>query len=276
MSEDKTWFEKVQHWFNRVPESTAELIELLREVCKEGVVDANALMMLEGVLEVSELTVSQILVPRTQMTSLCVTEKPEDFIARVTESGHSRFPVFDAKYEHVIGVLLAKDLLPLLVDPSKMTNFDFEDYVRTVMVVPETKRLESLLQAFRQTSQHMAVAVDEYGSVVGLVTIEDILEQIVGDIADESDTEEDQGYTVKPQADGSFVVKAMMPLHEFNEYFATQYPEQSAANTIGGFLMAQAHRVPRKGEVFHLGDFTFTVLRADYRRLYLLSVKPSE
>jgi magnesium and cobalt transporter len=276
MNEDKTWFEKVQHWFNRVPEDTVELIELLREVCKEGVIDANALMMLEGVLEVSELTVSQILVPRAQMTSLCVTEKPKDFIARVAESGHSRFPVFDAKYEHVVGILLAKDLLSLLVDSDKMTNFDFEEYVRTVMIVPETKRLESLLQEFRQASQHMAVAVDEYGSVVGLVTIEDILEQIVGDIADESDTEEDQGYIVKPQADGSFVVKAMMPLHEFNEYFATQYPEQSAANTIGGFLMAQAHRVPRKGEVFHLGDFTFTVLRADYRRLSLLSVKPSE
>jgi magnesium and cobalt transporter len=234
------------------------------------VIHGEALAMIEGVFQVSELTVAEIMIPRTQMVSVDQSESPEQFIPKIYESGHSRFPVFDEEQEQVVGILLAKDLLKLLINNHLPQSFDFDEYLRPVMVVPESKRLDSLLQTFKADRQHMAIAVDEYGSVAGLVTIEDILEQIVGSIDDEYDMDEDEHYVIK-QPNGSLIVKALMPLDEFNQEFDVQF-ETTDINTIGGYLLSCWHRMPKRNDSIQCGPLLFTVLHADYRRLHLLSV----
>lgn len=274
MSEERNWLGKISHWFNRAPETKAELVDLLREIKVEGVLDAESLAMIEGVLQVSELTIGQIMIPRAQMISVCETEAPSEFIPKICESGHSRFPVFDAKHEQILGIMLAKDLLPLLTGKVSNEKFDFDDYLRPAMIVPETKRLDSLLQEFKRSHQHMAIAVDEYGSVGGLVTIEDVLEQIVGEIVDEYDMDENENYVIR-QPNGSMVVKAAMPLEDFNCYFGADY-DVAEAGTIGGYLLSRWHHLPRRNESIQCGHFLFTVLHADHRRLHLVSVRQIE
>lgn len=272
MSDERSWIDKVTHWFDRIPENTRDLIELLHEIKKEGVLDAESLAMIEGVLQVSELTVAQIMIPRAQMVSVIEAEKPSVFIQRIYESGHSRFPVFDDRREQVKGIFLAKDLLQLILDKTESAHFDFIEYLRPAMIIPETKRLDSLLQEFRRGHQHMAIAVDEYGTVVGLVTIEDVLEQIVGEIDDEYDTDDDEEHHFKQQPNGTVVIKATLPLDAFNAHFGTDY-RQGKASTIGGFLLNHWHHLPRRNESLRLNGLVFTVLKADHRRIHLLSVK---
>ena len=275
MSKKNTsWFEKIKRCLERVPKNQRELIDLLRSLQTDSILSSDALTMIEGVFQVSELTVTQIMIPRTQMVSVNSNQTPEDFIPRIWESGHSRFPVFDEKNEQVIGTLLAKDLLKLLIEPEAIGKFDFHEYLRTAIFVPESKRLDSLLQEFKRNHQHMAIVVDEYGSISGLVTIEDVLEQIVGSIDDEYDLDEDQNYLIE-QANGTIVVKAIMPLEEFNHYFKVNYPITEASNTIGGYLLSIWHRVPRRNEQIQCDQLIFTVLHADYRRIHLLSVMPA-
>ncbi len=271
MSEEKNWLEKITHWFDRIPGNKGELIELLREIKITKIIDSESLAMIEGVLQVSQLTAAQIMVPRAQMVFVDESENPEAFLQRIKDSGHSRFPVFDAAHEQVRGCLLAKDLLQLLIDPSANKSFQFDEYIRPALVIPETKRLDSLLQEFKRSHQHLAIVVDEYGSIIGLVTIEDVLEQIVGEIDDEHDTDEG-GNFVKTQADGSVVVKAIMPLKEFNEYFHTNF-DLKKAETIGGLLLSHWHHLPRQQESLTLEGLTFTVIRADHRRIHLLAVQ---
>ena len=274
MSKSHPWFEKISHWLKHVPQTQHELIDLLRAMKQEGVIKGESLSMLEGVFQVSELTVAQIMVPRTQMVSVDQSESPEEFIPKIYESGHSRFPVFDENHEQVVGIILAKDLLKLLANHNVVEPFDFDEYLRPVMIVPESTRLDNLLQTFKCDKQHLAIAVDEYGSVGGLVTIEDVLEQIVGSIDDEYDMDEDEHYVTK-QPNGSVIVKAIMPLDEFNEEFSVDY-DTSEANTIGGYLLSRWHRMPRRNDSIQCGPLHFTVVHADYRRLYLLSVSQNE
>lgn len=270
MSKSHNWLEKITHWLKQLPETQQELIDLLRVLREEGVLNGESLAMIEGVFQVSELTVAQIMIPRTQMVSVDQSELPELFIPKIYESGHSRFPVFDEDQEQVVGILLAKDLLKLLVNDHATQSFNFDDYLRPVMIVPETTRLDNLLQEFKRDRQHMAIAVDEYGSVAGLLTIEDVLEQIVGSIDDEYDMDEDEHYVIK-QPNGSVIVKAIMPLDEFNQAFGVQYVT-TGANTIGGYLLSCWHRMPKRHDSIQCGPLTFTVVHADYRRLHLLSV----
>jgi magnesium and cobalt transporter len=276
MSEERTWLEKISHWFSSTPETKTGLIDLLREIKTAGVIDAESLAMIEGVFQVSEIAVMQIMIPRMQMVSLNQSELPNEFIAKIAESGHSRFPVFDEKSEQVIGILLAKDLLKLLINNDVNQKFDLTEYIRPVMVVPEMKRLDSLLQEFKHSHQHMAIAVDEYGSVVGLVTIEDVLEQIVGSIDDEYDTDQEENYIIQ-QPNGTVMVKSIMPLEKFNQYFNVNYDNNNEASTIGGYLLSRWHRIPRRNESIQCDSLKFTIIHADHRRLHLISVeRPSD
>jgi len=246
----------------------AQLVEMLAESQQRGVLDADAFAMLEGVLAVADLQVRDIMIPRVQM--VCVHR--DDPIARilpaVVESGHSRFPVLDGDRDDVVGILLAKDLLRLFAG-AKPSKFDMREYLRPVVFVPESKRLNVLLKEFRGNRNHMAIVVDEYSGVAGLVTIEDVIEQIVGEIDDEFDVEDDQN--IRREADRQFSVRGSTRIDEFNKYFHAELPEQEF-DTVAGLVMKEFGRMPRRGESVALGEFEFRVQRADRRRIDSLRV----
>jgi len=246
----------------------SQLVEMLAESQQRGVLDADAFAMLEGVLAVADLQVRDIMIPRVQM--VCVYR--EDPIARilpaVVESGHSRFPVLDGDRDDVIGILLAKDLLRLFAGATP-EKFDMREYMRPVVFVPESKRLNVLLKEFRGNRNHMAIVVDEYSGVAGLVTIEDVIEQIVGDIDDEFDVEDDQN--IHREADRQFSVRGSTRIDEFNQFFNVALQE-GEFDTVAGLVMKQFGRMPRRGESVTLGEFEFRVLRTDRRRIDSLRV----
>jgi magnesium and cobalt transporter len=246
----------------------AQLVQMLAESQQRGVLDADAFAMLEGVLAVADLQVRDIMIPRVQM--VCVHR--DDPIARilpaVVESGHSRFPVLDGDRDDVVGILLAKDLLRLFAGAT-LSKFDMREYLRPVVFVPESKRLNVLLKEFRGSRNHMAIVVDEYSGVGGLVTIEDVIEQIVGEIDDEFDVEDDQN--IRREADRQFSVRGSTRIDEFNQYFNTALPE-GEFDTVAGLVMKQFGRMPRRGESATLGEFEFRVQRADRRRIDSLRV----
>jgi magnesium and cobalt transporter len=227
--------------------------------------------MIEGVLQVADMQVREIMVPRAQMDVVDLSLGPEEFLPVVTESGHSRFPVIDGDRDKVIGILLAKDLLPYLqLDKKKRARFNLRDILRPAVFVPESKRLNVLLREFKASRHHMAMVVDEYGGVAGLVTIEDVLEQIVGEIRDEHDIDAEDVMIIE-RAEGEYVVKALTPLDDFNTRLGTTFV-QGEVDTIGGFVMARLGRVPRRGEKLDVNDWRFEILRADSRRVHLLKV----
>jgi len=246
----------------------AQLVEMLAESRQRGVLDADAFAMLEGVLAVADLQVRDIMIPRVQM--VCVHR--DDPIARilpaVVESGHSRFPVLDDDRDDVVGILLAKDLLRLFAG-STPAKFDMREYMRPVVFVPESKRLNVLLKEFRGSRNHMAIVVDEYSGVAGLVTIEDVIEQIVGDIDDEFDVEDDQN--IRREAERQFNVRGSTRIDEFNQFFNVELPA-GQFDTVAGLVMKQFGRMPRRGESVTLGEFEFRVLRTDRRRIDSLRV----
>ena len=228
--------------------------------------------MIEGVFQVSEMKVRDIMVPRGQMDVVDKNQPPETYLATVIESGHSRYPVIDADKDKVVGILLAKDLLRYFqLDKKKRARFNLHDWLRPAVFVPESKRLNVLLREFRANRNHMAIVVDEYGGVAGLVTIEDVLEQIVGDIADEYDIDEEA--LISPRENGEFVVKALMPLADFNTRFNTGLT-RGEIDTVGGLVMAALGHVPRRGERVEIESLRFEVLRADSRRVHLLKITP--
>jgi magnesium and cobalt transporter len=230
--------------------------------------------MIEGVLQVGEMHVRDIMVPRAQMVVVNSDSQPDDFVASVTESGHSRFPVIGDNRDEVEGVLLAKDLLGYYAR-DEVQKFDMDDAMRPAVFIPESKRLNVLLREFRESRNHMAIVVDEYGGVAGLVTIEDVLEQIVGEIDDEHDTEE--GSFIRRLSNGEHNVKAITPIDDFNDYFKTAFSDDEF-DTIGGVVIKAFGRLPGRGETNNIGGVTFKVLRADKRRVHLLrvlSVEPS-
>ena len=266
--EQKSWLERVTDLFSGEPADRADLQEVLRAAADRQVIDGDVLNILFGALQVSEMRVRDIMIPRSQLVYLRADARPKDFLPLLIESRHSRFPVIGDDLDDVKGILHAKDILPLLLD-EHLDDFDIKDCMRRATVVPESKRLNDLLQEFRSIRNHMAVVVDEYGNVAGAVTIEDVLEQIVGDIEDEHDVE-DEDY-VKRLDDGNFTVKAVMPIDEFNEYFDCEMPEDEF-DTIGGIILRAFGHLPKRDEGVDVGDFYFRVLNADSRRIRLLHV----
>ena len=246
----------------------AQLVEMLAESRQRGVLDADAFAMLEGVLAVADLQVRDIMIPRVQMVCLHRDDPIARILAAVVESGHSRFPVLDDDRDDVVGILLAKDLLRLFADATP-AKFDMREYMRPVVFVPESKRLNVLLKEFRGSRNHMAIVVDEYSGVAGLVTIEDVIEQIVGEIDDEFDVEDDQN--IRREAERQFNVRGSTRIDEFNQFFNVELPA-GEFDTVAGLVMKQFGRMPRRGESVTLGEFEFRVLRTDRRRIDSLRV----
>ncbi|HTW74651.1 MAG TPA: transporter associated domain-containing protein [Steroidobacteraceae bacterium] len=246
----------------------SQLIEMLDEAQQRGLLDADAFAMLEGVLEVAELQVRDIMVPRAQMLCLRREEPIARILAAVVDSGHSRYPVLADDRDDVVGVLLAKDLLRLYAT-GMPAEFEMREYLRPATFVPESKRLNVLLKEFRLNRNHMAIVIDEYGGVAGLVTIEDVIEQIVGDIDDEFDVEDDQD--IRREAERQFSVRGSTRIGDFNRYFNVELPEEEF-DTIAGLVMKQFGRMPRRGESVSLGELEFRVTRADRRRIDTLRV----
>jgi magnesium and cobalt transporter len=262
----KTVLERLSAFIFREPENRAELLTALQDAHERNLLDADALSMMEGVLQVSELRALDLMVPRSQMDVIDLGEPPESWIPRVIETAHSRFPVIEGNRDHVLGVLLAKDLVRYYHDKQ----FDARTLVRPALFVPETKPLNVLLREFRANRNHMAIVIDEYGGVAGLITIEDVLEQIVGDIDDEFDRDERADHIVA-EPDGRYRVKALTEIAEFNAAFATHLSD-AAANTIGGLITEHLGHVPKRGDAIELEDLRFEVLRADARRALLFQV----
>lgn len=263
-----SWLARLNKVLSGEPQDRKQLVDVLRDAEKRNLVDAQALAMIEGVLQVGEMHVRDIMVPRAQMVVVNSDSQPDDFIASVTESGHSRFPVIGDSRDEVEGILLAKDLIGYYAR-GEVQKFDMDDAMRPAVFIPESKRLDVLLREFRENRNHMAIVVDEYGGVAGLVTIEDVLEQIVGEIDDEHDTEESS--FIRRLGNGEYTVKAITPIEDFNEYFKTEFSDDEF-DTIGGVVVKGFGRLPGRGETMHIGGITFKVLRADKRRVHLLRV----
>lgn len=267
----RTWLDRISQALSSEPQDREELIQLLRDAERRNLIDVEALAMIEGALQVGEMQVRDIMIPRAQMVVVQEDVPPDEFVTEVIESGHSRFPVIGDSRDEVRGILLAKDLLAYFARDTSETRdgFDIDDAMRPAVFIPESKRLNVLLKEFRQSRNHMAIVVDEYGGVAGLVTIEDVLEQIVGEIDDEHDTE--VGQDIRRLGNGEFVVKARTPIEDFNEYFNTSFSDQEF-DTIGGLVIKSLGHLPKRGESGEIGGMHFRVLRADKRRVHLLRV----
>jgi magnesium and cobalt transporter len=262
-----TLLERIGAILMREPEDRAQLLELLQSSYERNLMDADALAMIEGVLQVSELHARDIMVPRAQMDVVDIHEPPEKFQPQVIESGHSRFPVIGENKDDIIGILLAKDLLRYFAGQK----FNVRDMLRPAVFIPESKRLNVLLKDFRRNRNHMAIVVDEYGGVAGLVTIEDVLEQIVGEIEDEYDFDETEA-NILLDRNGLYRVKAQTQIEDFNATFGTEFSDEEY-DTIGGLLLSHFGRLPKRGEEIVLEHLRFRVLRADSRRLHSLLVE---
>lgn len=258
--------ERLSHWLMREPEDTEQLIELLHGAYENNLMDADALAMIEGVLQVSEMRVGEIMIPRSQMDVIDINDPPETFIPFVIETAHSRFPVIDKDRDDVIGILLAKDLLRHYFDADN----DIRGMLRPAVFIPESKRLNVLLKEFRSNRNHIAIVVDEYGGVAGIVTIEDVLEQIVGDIEDEYDFDETEDNILR-EKDGVFRVKAGTEIVDFNQTLGANFPDEEY-DTVGGLVVSRFGHLPKRGESVSFDGFEFNVLRADSRRLYAVRV----
>ena len=259
-----TLLERLSTLLLREPEDREQLIALLYSAYERNLLDADALSMMEGVIQVSERQVREIMIPRAQMDVIDISQPPEKFIPHVIETAHSRFPVIEGDKDNIIGILLAKDLLRYYAGEE----FDVRDMLRPAVFVPEAKRLNVLLSDFRSNRNHIALVVDEYGGVCGMVTIEDVLEQIVGDIADEYDFDEDEDNIIR-QDDAHWRVKADTAIGDFNAAIGTDFSDEDC-DTIGGLILKAAGQLPKRNERVQIGEWQFTVLRADSRRLHSL------
>lgn len=268
----RSWLDRITQFFSGEPGNRDDLLELIRSLRERDILDIDTLGIIEGALQVSSMQVRDIMVPRAQMIPIRANAHPRDFLPVIIECAHSRFPVLGDDPDEVIGVLLAKDLLPLVLDPSRMERFNIKDHIRQAFIIPESKRLDSLLRDFRISRNHMAIVVNEYGGVAGLVTIEDVLEQIVGEIEDETDVEDDD-YLIKELDNDEYTVKALIPIEDFNEHFGCTLSDEEF-DTIGGLVMQKFGRLPERNEQVTIGDFQFTVLNADARTIRLLRVTP--
>lgn len=266
--ESKSWLEKLSLALSSEPSSRSELLELLRSAEQRELLDVEALSIIEGALTVSDMQVREIMIPRSQVVFVRLDQEPEEFLPQVIGSGHSRFPVLGESQDDVIGILLAKDLLPL-AQKGRKPKFNLRDSLRPPTAIPESKKLDILLQEFRATRNHLAVVYDEYGGISGIVTIEDVLEQIVGDIEDEYDFAE-QGF-INQHVNGSYTIKALTPIEDFNEHFGTSFSEDDF-DTIGGLVTSCFGHLPKRDEQVSIEGFRFKVLNADGRRVHLLQL----
>jgi magnesium and cobalt transporter len=264
----KTWIKKLLRSISSEPENREQLIELLRDAKQRALLDTKALSMMEGVLQVSEMRVRDIMIPRANMAVVERDAPLEQILPIVIDSAHSRFPVIDDDRSEVVGILLAKDLLAYSLESER--RFDIRDLLRAAVFVPESKRLNVLLDEFRASRNHMAIVVDEYGAAAGLVTIEDVLEQIVGEIEDEHDIEE--GTSILKRSETEFTAKAFTSIEDFNEYFGADFDDDEF-DTIAGLVSKALGHLPKRGENVDIDRFRFRVLRADSRRIHLLSIR---
>lgn len=268
-------FSKSQSWLKRLskcfwePEDQEQLIDLLRGASQRHILDAEALAIVEGALNVSQMKARDIMIPRSQVVMVSRDASAEDMLKLITETAHSRFPVIDDDRDDVIGILLAKDLLAAVVTAGKF-DFDLRELLRPAVFIPESKRLNVLLREFRARRNHMAIVVDEYGGVAGMVTIENVLEQIVGEIDDEHDVDDDA--PIVQRNDNTYVIKALTEVEDFNEYFAVSWSDEDF-DTVGGFVVNQFGHLPARDEQVAIGGFEFKVLRADNRRVHLLEMR---
>ena len=263
---DKKWLKRFASLFSREPSDRDALIEILRNSEHRNLIDPDALLMIEGALHVSEIQVRDIMVPRVQMIVIEEDAAPEDILSVVVESGHSRFPVIGDTNDEIVGILLAKDLLNYYANPDK--EFDIKDMMRATVFIPESKRLNVLLREFRTSRNHMAIVIDEYTGVAGLVTIEDVIEEIIGEIEDEHDLEDDE-VNINTHDNDRYTIKALTPIEEFNEYFNTNINDDEY-DTIGGLVINTFGHLPKRGETIEFNNFNIKVLRADKRRVNLL------
>lgn len=264
MSESKKskLIERLSHFLLREPEDREQLFELLKSSYEKNLMDADSLSMIEGVLQVSDIQVRDIMIPRSQMDMIDISHPPEKFIPFIIQTAHSRFPVIEDDKNDVIGILLAKDLLKYYAGD----NFEIRDMLRPAVFIPESKRLNVLLKEFRGSRNHIAIVVDEYGGVSGMVTIEDVLEQIVGEIEDEFDFDETEDNIIQ-DTDGHYRVKASTEIEDFNEYFKSNFSNEEFS-TIGGLIIHAFGHLPKKDEIIIFQGFKITILRADSRKLY--------
>jgi magnesium and cobalt transporter len=266
------WLARLSKALSGEPQDREDLIAQLRDARERGLIDTEALEMLEGVLGVADIQVRDIMVPRAQMVFVRRDDALTALLPVVVESGHSRFPVMDADRDDVVGILLAKDVLRIYSEGGEQ-RFDMRECMRPAVFVPESKRVNILLKEFRRNRNHMAIVVDEYGGVAGLVTIEDAIEQIIGEIDDEFDVEDE--LNIRKEAPRQFAVRGATPIAEFNEYFGTELADDEF-DTVAGLVMKQFGRLPRRGDSVNLGELEFKVLRADRRRVDALRVVPPQ
>lgn len=268
----RSWLERLSDAFTGEPKDREDLLSVLKDAQDKDILDNEAFKIIEGALNVSDMHVRDIMIPRSQMVSVEIDETIEDWLGKIVESGHSRFPVLGENSDEVVGVLLAKDLLGL----GLQTGFKLDvmqarltSLIRSVNFVPESKRLNVLLKDFRSNRNHMAVVVDEYGQTAGLVTIEDVLEEIVGEIEDEHDDAADTN--IRPNGNGGFLVQALTPIEDFNDHFQTEFSDEEF-DTIGGIVMHKFGKVPKRDESITLGDLMVRVINADNRRVRAFEV----
>ena len=261
-----SFIERLTSLLLREPEDRGQLLEILHAAYERNLMDADALTIIEGALDAADTRVTDVMVPRAQMDVIDVGDPLDEIVRTAIDAAHSRFPVVDGDRDNVLGILLAKDLLRIQIDES----FDLRDTLRPAVFIPESKRLNVLLREFRVSRNHMAIVVNEYGGVAGLVTIEDVLEQIVGDIEDEYDFDEAHD-NIRQDSAGRFRVKARTEIEDFNSAFGTEYSNEEF-DTVGGLILRQLGRVPKRNEIVEIDGMRFQVLRADSRRLYTLLV----
>ncbi len=267
-TESRSWLKRLGAAFSGEPTTRGDVLEFLRDAEAEGLLDADTTRMMEGAIAVSELTVGDVMVPRAQMTMIQVDQPMREVIATAVDSGHSRFPVHGEDKDQILGILLAKDLLKTVVAESPVS---LHDLLRPAFLIPESKRLDLLLREFRLSRNHMAIVIDEYGGVAGVVTIEDVLEQIVGEIDDEHDEAEEGNAQIAAQPDGQYVVDALTPIDDFNERFGADFNDDEY-DTVGGLVTAAIGHLPEAGEELTMGRFVFRVANADARRVHAFHV----
>ncbi len=270
-SKAKKWLKRFGRMLGSEPQTKEQIIEMLKDARSRSLFDAEALSMMEGVLQVADLRVRDIMIPRADLVYVRRDDPLDEILRIAIESAHSRFPVIGDDKGEVVGILLAKDMLPFCVRKDDRRVFNIRDLLRSAVFVPESKRLNVLLKEFRTSRNHMAIVVDEYGNASGVVTIEDVLEQIVGEIEDEHDY--DEGPPIFKRSARDYTAKARTRIEEFNEYFGSDFPHEEF-DTVGGLVLNAFGRLPKRGERIQISRFRFTVMRADSRRIHLLSVQP--
>jgi magnesium and cobalt transporter len=267
--EKRSWLQRITLFFSDRASNSEELLEQIRQAEEDQILDREALDTIEGAMQMSKMQVRDIMVPRPQMATVKADQTVSEFMQTVTETAHSRFPVVGENPDEIVGILLAKDLLPLAFG-NMIEETGIQAILRKPVFVPESKRLSVLLNEFRTNRNHMAIVLDEYNGVAGLVTIEDVLEQIVGEIEDETDAEDDDG-NIRPFADKGFIVKALTPVEDFNEHFGSDFSEDEF-DTIGGIITQRLGHLPNKDEEVVIDQFQFRILSADNRRIRLIQV----